>query len=169
MTSTVFAGSRAEAVGLPTAQEGDGIHPGGSGADSQQCLSHQLYLPRENTAPPWVRPWPWIYLWTSIIVKLQLFEVIGTIFTSQNHLKCEFHSHYCWFWLVKIPPTTRIRVQKVKDVISSQCTQIIRYSLYPCLSYQCFTDFFPRYYPLSQAFLIHNKYRLLYILRTLWN
>ena len=31
---------------------------------------------------------------------------VGAIFTSQNHRKCEFNSHFGWFRLVKMVPTT---------------------------------------------------------------
>ena len=54
-------------------------------------------------------------------VKLWSLEVVGTIFTSSNHPKCELNSHFWCFWLVKIATTTMIWVQKdKKHGISSQ-------------------------------------------------
>jgi len=37
-------------------------------------------------------------------VEPRLFEVVGTIFTNQNYTKCQWDSHFGWFWLVKIAP-----------------------------------------------------------------
>jgi len=74
-------------------------------------------------------------------VKLQSFEVVGAIFTSLNHPKCEWNLHFWWFWIVKIAPTTGIWVQKDKkrNIESANVFENTMYSNYPCSSYQGLT------------------------------
>ena len=43
---------------------------------------------------------------------IRSLEVVVTIFSNQNHSKCEWNPHFGWFWLLKIVSTIRIRVQK---------------------------------------------------------
>ena len=47
----------------------------------------------------------WI-TWVSFLLVWTQVSVIGIGFTSQNHMKCKFLSHFRWVWLVKIVPTT---------------------------------------------------------------
>jgi len=83
----------------------DVIH--GSRAELFQSSQVQLNLDsssKDNSSTPYSRTYRQAYY------NFCLFAVIswlwGAILTSQNHLKCKFNSHFGWFGLVKIVPTT---------------------------------------------------------------
>jgi len=76
-------------------------------------------------------------------VKLRSLEVVGTIFTSPNHLKCELNSYFRWFWLVKTAPIARIWRQKDKkrNVEPADVFENTTSLSYPCSSYRGLTVF----------------------------